>query len=134
MLTREMEEWCELAAGYLRSSFGLRGTFALQAARLFISLYFAGLRPRITSGWRDPARQRDLQRNYDAGARAGYLARPATISKHTATTFSGQPAALAVDMPSDDNKAAALIARRLGIGAGIDFRQSDPGHYYSLEA
>lgn len=134
VLTKEMENWSNQAAGYFRSAFGLQGSFALSVARLYIALYFAGLSPRITSGWRDPSHQRDLQARYDAGERAGYLARPASNSKHTNTNFIGQPAALAVDMPCTDNIAAAKIAQRIGLGSGIYFKQSDPGHYYQIGA
>ena len=40
-------------------------------------------RPDITSGYRSPARQRELLRRWAAGDRAGFIGRPATRSWHT---------------------------------------------------
>lgn len=126
------ENWAKSATGYFRESLGLNGAFALQAARLYIALWAAGLSPRIASGFRDPAKQRELQARWDAGDRTGLRVRPATNSAHSTTTFIGAPAATAIDMPSSDEQRAATIAKSLGLGAGLAFSTPDPGHYYLL--
>lgn len=73
-----------------------------------------------------------MRDRWDAGDRAGLRARPAVESQHTKTAFLGSPAATAVDMVSSNEAKAAEIASRLGgIGAGLYFRNPDPGHYYA---
>lgn len=132
MLPPEYENWARSAAPYFRESYGLEGNFALSVARLYVALWGNGLDPVITSGYRDGSRQVELQRLWDRGDRAGLRARPATSSLHSVTGFWGGPAARAVDMMSRDDRRAAVIASRLGgIGAGLYFQQSDPGHYYA---
>lgn len=125
----EFENWAREAAPYFQTAGGLSGAFALQAARLFIAFWGAGLNPRIASGFRDPAHQRALQARWDAGDRAGLRARPATTSKHM-TMNMGRPAATAIDMPCSDDKKGAAIAGNMGVGAGWNFADRDPGHYF----
>lgn len=132
MLEQIYEDWAKTAKNYFQDTWGLEGAFALQAARLYVALWLSGLAPRITSGFRDPSKQRALQARWDAGDRSGIRVRPATTSKHSTTTFSGNPAATAIDMPCNDEKLAARIAQSLGIGAGESFTVPDPGHYYKL--
>jgi hypothetical protein len=132
MLPPEYENWAKAAAPYFRDAYGLEGNFALPIARLFVALWGQGLNPRVTSGFRDPSKQKEMQARWDAGNRAGLRARPATNSAHTATGFLGRPAAKAIDIVSSDEKKAADIASRLKVGAGLYFQKSDPGHYYAL--
>lgn len=126
------ENWAKSASTYFAQGYGLNGAFALAVARLYISLWAAGLSPRITSGFRDPAKQREMQARWDAGDRAGLRVRPATTSAHSTTSFIGAPAATAIDMPCTDEKRGAAIAKSLGLGAGLAFSTPDPGHYYLL--
>jgi len=133
MLPPEYENWAKGAASYFRDTYGLEGNFALAAARLYVALWGAGLNPRITSGFRDPAKQKVMRDAWDRGERAGLRARPAASSQHTHTNWLGRPASRAIDMVSSDEKRAADIATRLGgIGAGLLFSQPDPGHYYAV--
>jgi len=132
MLPVEYETWAKSAAPYFRDAYGLEGKFALSAARLYVALWGAGLDPRITSGFRDPAKQKAMRARWDAGDRAGLRARPATNSAHSATGFFGRPAARAIDMTSSNERAAAELASHLKIEAGLYFQKSDPGHYYAL--
>lgn len=131
MLPAAYEDWARKAAPYFARAYGLEGNFAGRVSRLYIALWAKRLNPRVTSGFRDPAKQKAMQERWDAGDRAGLRARPATNSKHSNTTWLGQPAATAIDMPSSDEKAAAEVARQLGLGAGLYFQKSDPGHFYS---
>jgi hypothetical protein len=126
MLNPELEAWAKSAANYFQEAFGLSGPFSLQAARLYVALWWNGLEPRISRGFSDPAHQRE--------DRAGLRVRPADVSKHSSTGFYGQPAATAIDMPSSNEQKAASIAQSIGLGAGLAFTKSDPGHYYLLGA
>lgn len=130
MLT-EWENWAEDATDYFKSAFGLAGGFARQSARLYILLHQNGLEPRITSGFRDPAKQKRMRDLWDAGQRAGLRARPATYSKHIITNWIGQPAATAIDIVSNDEQKAARLAQTLGLGIGLYFGTPDPGHYFA---
>jgi len=132
MLPPEYETWARSAAPYFRDAYGLDGDFALPVARLFIALWGNGLNPRVTSGFRDPSKQKEMQARWDAGDRAGLRARPATNSAHSTTGFFGGPAARAIDMVSSNETLAAQLATRLKVGAGLYFQKSDPGHYYAL--
>jgi len=132
VLSPEFEKWAQAATAYFSQGAGLDPKFALQAARLYIALWAAGLNPRISRGWSDPAHQKALQARWDAGDRAGLRVRPATTSKHTVTTFSGARAATAIDMPCSNDEKAAAIAGNLKIGAGWTFKDRDPGHYYLI--
>lgn len=132
MLPSAYEAWATQAAPYFRSQLGLTPAFSLQAARLYVALWGAGLSPRIARGWSDPSHQRELQARWDRGDRAGLRVRPATNSKHALTDWLGAPAAQAIDMPTIDDGRAAVIARDLRIGAGLSFSDPDPGHYYAI--
>lgn len=127
-----MEEWLKKAAQFLVDNYGLDSTFADRVALFLAYLYQYGLNPRITSGWRDPEHQRELQERWDRGDRAGLRARPATDSAHTHTGAFGGRAAKAVDIVTSDDSRAAAIARALNLGSGLFFSHPDPGHYYEL--
>lgn len=132
MLPEAYENWARAAAPYFGGTYGLASDFALSVSRLYIVFWGAGLNPRVTSGFRDPAKQKAMQARWDAGDRAGLRARPASQSAHTVTGFLGRPAARAIDMVTSDETLAASLSTRLGVGAGLYFDKSDPGHYYAL--
>lgn len=127
--------WPGDAAPYFIKEWGLNPEFAAKAAVLYLCLWAAGLNPRINSGFRDPQKQKELIAKWDALKREGkdplkhgFIGKPASPdgSRHCRTQF-GKPASTAIDMPCSDNQKAALIAKALGLRAGVDF--SDPGHY-----
>jgi hypothetical protein len=127
-----------MSASDLVKIHGLNPSFADSIAKLISNLEVAGLQPRVTSGFRDPIKQKTMQQAWDATDDAGRIklglrARPATDSLHNRVDGSKKNA-LAVDIKSTDEKRAGAIAESLGIGAGINFRTPDPGHYYDLKA
>lgn len=131
MLPEAYEKWAQAAASAFQGAGAAKG-WAVDCARLYVACWAAGLNPRVSSIFRDPARQKALQEQWDSGNRAGLRARPASNSKHTRTGFLGGPASTAMDMPTDNDAAAAKIAAGLGIGHGLAFADPDPGHYFSL--
>jgi len=130
-LSDYLGKWPSEAAGYFREVWGLDPTFAVRAALLYAALHFAGLRPRITSGFRDPVKQASMRAAWDRGDRAGLVVRPADPkgSFHCREASRGVPASLAIDMPCDNDALAAQIAQVLGLRAGFYFSTPDPGHY-----
>lgn len=131
-LKRWAGKWPDMAAAYFVAQYGLDPGFAVRAALLYLALHAAGLKPRVTSGFRDPEKQKAMQKAWDSGQRQGLRARPATDSAHTKTSWTGRPGALAIDMPSTNEKLAADIAVALGLRAGYYFNASDPGHFDAL--
>lgn len=127
--TRYLGNWPKEAASYFEDSWGISPVVAVKFATLYAILYLLGLSPRITSGFRSPAKQRELVARWNAGDRAGFIGKPADPdgSRHCRETLSGAPASTAIDMPCSNNDLAAGIARALGLRAGVDF--NDPGHY-----
>lgn len=124
--------WLEQVRDYLKETWGLDSDFAERFALVLAYATAEGLQPRITRGWSDPTHQQELQARWDRGDRAGLRVRPAANSKHTATGFLGRRAALAIDVPCRNDARLAQIARALGVGAGADFKDSDPGHYFKV--
>jgi hypothetical protein len=122
--------WPDLAVPYFVGQWGLDSIFAVRVGLLYLALHFAGLKPRITSGFRDPRKQAELRAAWDAGNRAGLRVRPADPKNSLhCLEASGRPASRAVDMPCDNDALAAEIARGLGLRAGFFFSTPDPGHY-----
>lgn len=122
--------WPDQAAGWFSGSWGLDPFFSVRVAALYLALYALGLKPRITSGFRSPTKQAAMRAAWDRGDRAGLRVRPADPrnSLHCRGT-DARPAALAVDMPCDDDRLAAQVATAMGLRAGLYFPTSDPGHY-----
>lgn len=129
-----MDEWLAQTQNFLEQSYGLETTFAGRVALLIAYMYQYNLSPRITSGWRDPAKQKAMQKRWDAGDRSGLRQRPGSDSLHTTTGWGGKPSAKAIDIVCSDERTAANIAKALSIGAGLDYRKPDPGHYYDKGA
>lgn len=125
------EKWLNSAKELLLNSWGLDISFALDIAYLWLWFWAYGLNPVITSGYRSPERQAALRNQYQSGATSGFAAKPALKSLHSIDKF-GKPAALAVDIQTNNHATAAAIAKYLNIGAGYFFTQSDPVHFYKL--
>lgn len=121
-------------ASILEKSYGLASDFAARVAELLAYLDSGGLRPTITSGFRDPSHQKDLIAKWDRGDHSGLRVRPAVDSLHSKTSWLGAPASQAVDIATADDYRAASIARALGIGVGLDFHEPDRGHYFNKDA
>lgn len=126
--------WPKDAASYFAETFGLDSDFALRVAMLYLALYAAGLNPRITSGYRDGAKQDAMRKAWDAGQRQGLRARPAKDSLHTIKSWLGKPGAKAVDIVTTNDRLAADIGQALGLRAGYYFTARDPGHFDVLGA
>lgn len=128
--------WPDQAKPWFIDTWGLSPTFAIKAALLYLILTVMGLKPKVTSGFRDPKKQRELIKQWDAlkasgkdPLKHGFIGKPASpdTSRHCRTTITGGPASTAIDMPCSDNMKASHIAKALGLRAGVDF--NDPGHY-----
>lgn len=129
-LKRFLALWPDQAARYFVDQWGMNPIFAVRCALLYAALHYAGLKPRITSGWRDPKKQAAMRAAWDRGERQGLRVRPAdpSTSKHCLTA-AGRPCSQAVDMPCDNDELAAQIGKALGLRAGFYFSQPDPGHF-----
>lgn len=127
-----MEKWLYAMQNFLASYYGLEMSFAARASLLYAYLWFEGLTPNITSGYRDPQKQKALRDAWDAGNRAGLVRRPAETSLHSRIDGRGNPASLAIDITTTDNNYAGKIAKHLNIGWGGDFQGNgfDPVHYF----
>lgn len=124
-----MDAWLKETAAFLKAQYGLESSFADRVALLLGYFLQYGLNPRITSGFRDPNHQAAMRAAWDRGERQGLRARPAASSQHTATSW-GRPAAKAIDITTSNDRLAAQIATALKIGAGLLFKDPDPGHYH----
>jgi len=122
-------EWARVATPWFKNQ-GAASKAAYAFALLFALCWAAGLSPRIARIYSDPERQRELQRRWDRGEREGLRVRPATSSKHSLQDWLHRPASIAIDMPTNNDRKAALIAAGIALGTGISFQVPDPGHYY----
>lgn len=129
-----MDDWLKQMKSYLQDAWGLSGTWAAQAALLYLYLWYYGLNPQILSGFRSREHQADLQRAFDAGATTGLQVRPATDSLHSRTAGLGSPAAIALDIRTSDPSLAGQIAKYLGIGWGGTFSVPDTHHFFDKKA
>lgn len=122
-------QWAQSAVPWFRNQ-GAASKAAYAFALLYASCWIAGLAPRIARIYTDPARQAELQRRWDRGDRQGLRVRPATASKHSLQDWLKRPASVAIDMPTNNDQAAARIAQGIGLATGLSFQTPDPGHYY----
>lgn len=79
-------------------------------------------RPDITSGYRDPAKQRNLLERWNRGERAGFIGKPACRSQHTIRN--------AIDVQTDVDgfePYAYLLVTYTGATDGSTF--NDQGHF-----
>lgn len=126
-----MDAWIQEMSRFLETKWGISPGAAERFAILFLYLHSYGLQPVITSGFRDPEKQRAMRAAWDRGDRRGLRARPAdpSSSDHCRTSMWSSPASTAIDIKCRDEAMAAHIARALGITAGYHFSVPDPGHY-----
>lgn len=124
----DVENWLRKTTQILISSWGLDSTFATSAAQLILYLYAYGLQPTVTSGFRSPEHQAELMRRWESGD-ASIIVKPAVSSKHSYMRL-GRPAALAIDISTNNHSTAARIANAIGIKSGYFFKDSDGVHFY----
>jgi len=122
--------WPKSAASWFASQYGLDVDFSIKVALLYIALFAAKLNPRVTSGFRDPAKQKAMRDAWDRGDKQGLAVRPAdpSTSRHSTTSL-GRPASKAIDIQTSNPKLAADIARVIGLRAGYYFQTPDPVHF-----
>lgn len=129
-----VEEWISQAQNFFIEQWGLNEGLAYRIAYLYLWGLQSGFPMSITSGWRDPAHQKELQQRWDSGDRAGLKVRPATNSKHSTTTFFGDPDAMAVDIGAGGDQNLRILGQwatnYLGLKWGGDFKTADLVHFY----
>lgn len=130
MLTNQIKSWVNTMAEYLRKEWGLENNFASEIALFYLYLVQYGLSPKITSGFRSPAKQEELRRRYNAGDRT-VIVKPAENSRHSLTGFLNSPASRAIDIQTNNHQLAAQIASALKIKSGLHFSTPDPVHFYN---
>lgn len=129
-----VQEWIDQATDYFVDQWGLNETLARKISQLYLWGLQSGFPMSVTSGWRDPEKQRAMQERWDRGDRAGLAARPATNSKHSVTTFFGNPDAMAVDLYAGSDRNLRILGQWaqdfLGLKWGGTFRNADLVHFY----
>lgn len=123
-----IKEWLDDAAKFFRETWGLDKSFAGMVALFYAYLLQYRLSPVITSGFRSPEKQKELQARYAAGD-TSVVVKPAETSKHSLTKW-GSPAAKAIDISTNNPDLAARIATATGIKAGLYFKTPDRVHFY----
>lgn len=123
-----LSQWLKSATDALHKNYGLDKSFASDAAKLIAYFQQYGLSPSITSGFRSPEYQEQLRQRYAAGD-PSVIVPPAKDSLHSRMSW-GKPAALAIDISTNNRPLAARIASALGIGAGQYFSRPDGVHFY----
>jgi len=130
-LDADIERWSRDVGARMFFEKGASSGSALNFARLYGYAFEAGLNPTVVRIYSSSLHQKQLQARYDAGDRQGLRVRPATSSKHI-REFNGQMASDAMDMPcssKENDVICAQLARQIGLRAGMDFKEPDPGHY-----
>lgn len=123
-----MQEWLDDVTQVFRKEYGLDKSFAGKVALFYAYLLQYGLSPVITSGFRDPQKQKELSARYEAGD-SSIVVKPAENSKHSITKW-GAPASQAVDISTNNPELAARIATATGLKAGLYFKTPDRVHFY----
>lgn len=128
-LTQEQIRTINLAydAGYREAvRFGVIAELANAHAIATAVLAYLGLpardRPDIISGYRDPARQRELRQRWDTGRRAGLVARPALRSWHMVGRAIDVQRVRGFDLYRQ-------VMEELGVRWGGRFNNPDPVHF-----
>jgi len=129
-----LEEWMVETNSFLTDTWGLNTDLARRVAVLILWGYVSGMSMSVTSGWRDPEKQRAMQARWDAGDRAGLAARPASSSKHTVTDLFGNPDSMAVDLSAGSDQNLRILGnwatKYLGLQWGGHFSLPDLVHFY----
>lgn len=129
-----VQYWLDQAAEYFEEQWGLNSSLAMKISQLYLWGLLSGFPMSVTSGWRDPEKQRALQERWDRGDRSGLAARPATNSKHSTTTFFGSPDAMAVDLYAGNQQNLRTLGywaeEFLGLNWGGSFKNADLVHFY----
>lgn len=114
--------------------YGLNEQLAYKVSILIFWGLSYGMPITITSGWRDPEKQKRLRLLWDAGYREGLITRPATNSKHSHTSWTGAPNSLAVDLSAGSDKNLKILGiwatKYLSLQWGGNFKSYDPVHFY----
>lgn len=100
---------------FLVDSWGLAEEFAEKAAALVVWCAYYGLAPRINSGYRDEAFQQYLVDEFKKGNPNVHNPLPPGKSLHNAKTWYGAPAALAMDMSTNNAYNAGYLAKQFGL-------------------
>jgi len=103
----------------LTQKWGLIGSFAERIVYMFYFLTYYGIRYTVTSGYRSPAKQKELLDRWKRGD-PSIVAKPATNSRH----LTGE----AIDITCGDYNALGFFAKHLGLRWGGDFSKPDVIH------
>jgi len=126
----DFNDWMAIVDEWLVKNWGINRTFALKLSLFLLYNSIFNNAWTITSGFRDPRKQAEMQKAWDAGNRTGLVVRPATNSKHSKTAFLNSPNAMAIDIRFQDQEYAGKISRFFGIKWGGNFRNKDLVHFY----
>jgi hypothetical protein len=111
---------------FLVDKWGLAEEFADRAAALVVWCSYYGLQPQITSGYRSKEYQAYLVDQWKKGNPNVHTPLPPGKSLHNNTTWTGKPAALAIDMVTNNSTSAGYLAKQLGLVWG---GKSDHVHF-----
>lgn len=109
---------------YYELAWEIRQPMALRAGLACAVMASYGIKPpTVTSGYRPPEYQKELQARWDAGNREGLSSRPATRSWHME--------GLAIDFQTGGRYWGWFIhtMKQLGCRYGGDFRNPSPNHF-----
>lgn len=128
---KEYLNWLSLARDWLEDQYGLNEKLAERVSLLLLYSALNGISFRISSGFRDPKKQNELRKRWDAGNQVGLVVRPALNSKHShVSTILRRPDAKAVDIIFSDPETPGFWAEFFGLGWGGKFRTPDIVHFF----
>jgi hypothetical protein len=115
---------------WLEDTWGVNDELAKKLVPFLITLKKSGNTWEIKSGFRDPKKQKQMRKNWDAGNRSGLAFKPAINSKHTKGTVENENA-LAVDIVFKDQNVAGKLAKKYGLRWGGNYKnKKDVVHFY----
>ena len=112
---KEINAYIDAWQKFLVKSWGLSQDFAPRAAALVVWCAFYGLSPFITSGYRSEEVQAYLVDQWKKGNPNVHNPLPPGKSLHQGKNWIGDPAALAMDMQTNNPDSAGYLAKQLGI-------------------
>jgi len=124
-----IEAWTE----YIEENFGINIDLAKKISLLIFYAAMNGIAFTINSGWRDPAKQKAMQKRWDAGDRSGMIVRPANISKHSITGWLAGPDSHAIDISFSRPELIGHWSAFFGLKWGGNFKKPDKVHFYIEE-